>query len=49
MPVMAKSSKGTVRDKPRKPKKPYPDFPLTVHPMGYWSKKIRGKVHYSPH
>lgn len=24
----------------------HPDFPLTVHPTGMWSKKVRGKVHY---
>ncbi len=29
-----------------KPDKPYPDFPLTAHPAGYWCKKIRGKIHY---
>jgi integrase len=29
-----------------KPAKPYPDFPLTAHPAGYWCKKIRGKIHY---
>src|SRR6266581_7733230 len=29
-----------------KPNKPYPDFPLTAHPAGYWCKKIRGKLHY---
>src|SRR6516164_4899165 len=29
-----------------KPAKPYPDFPLTAHPAGYWCKKIRGQLHY---
>src|SRR5262245_16096590 len=29
-----------------KPTKPYPEFPLTAHPAGYWCKKIRGKLHY---
>jgi integrase len=29
-----------------KPAKPYPEFPLTTHPAGYWCKKIRGKIHY---
>ncbi len=33
-------------DKPTKPAKPYPEFPLTAHPAGYWCKKIRGKLHY---
>jgi integrase len=31
---------------PAKPSKPYPEFPLTAHPAGYWCKKIRGKIHY---
>src|SRR6516165_4097648 len=32
--------------KPAKPSKPYPEYPLTAHPAGYWCKKIRGKLHY---
>jgi integrase len=33
-------------DKRAKPAKPYPEYPLTAHPAGYWCKKIRGKLHY---
>ena len=33
-------------DPANKPAKPYPEFPLTAHPAGYWCKKIRGKIHY---
>jgi integrase len=29
-----------------RPKKPYSDYPLYPHPLGYWSKKIRGKIHH---
>jgi hypothetical protein len=29
-----------------KPDKPYPEFPLTAHPAGYWCKKVRGKLEY---
>jgi hypothetical protein len=29
-----------------KPANPYPEFPLTAHPAGYWCKKIRGNPYY---
>jgi integrase len=30
----------------RRPQKPYPSFPLTIHPSGRYCKKIAGKTHY---
>ena len=36
---MAKTSR-------KKPKKPYPSFPLTAHPNGQCCKKILGKVRF---
>lgn len=32
------------RKVPSKPKKPYAEFPLYAHPLGYWSKKVDGKL-----
>ena len=29
-----------------RPAKPYPEFPLYTHPLGYWSKKIRGTIEH---
>jgi integrase len=44
------SSKSTTKDSTSlsvaRPEKPYPDFPLYAHPLGYWAKKIKGKLHY---
>ena len=40
---MSKSSKSAL---PKKSKKPYDDFPLTVRTDGRLSKKHRGKVYY---
>src|SRR5262245_34307210 len=40
------STAPTPSGKPVKPSKPYPEFPLTAHPAGYWCKKIRGKLYY---
>src|SRR5262249_29677142 len=40
------STPSPIAGKPVKPEKPYPEFPLTAHPAGYWCKKIRGKIHY---
>src|SRR5436189_108020 len=41
-----KSTPAVPTDKTAKPAKPRPDFPLGIHPAGYWCKKIRGKLHY---
>jgi integrase len=34
------------KSRPKKQRKPYPSFPLTLHATGQYCKKIRGKIHY---
>jgi hypothetical protein len=34
------------RKAPQRSNKPYKDFPLSPHALGYWCKKIGGKIHY---
>ena len=34
------------RKAPGRPSKPYADLPLYPHSLGYWSKKILGKIHH---
>lgn len=45
---MSKSSRTnrTRKAKAERPAKPYDGFPLYAHPLGYWSKKICGKIHH---
>ena len=39
-------SKSTTSTKTAKAGKPYPSFPLWIHPSGRWCKKVRQKHHY---
>ena len=32
--------------KPGRPPKPYAEFPLYAHALGYWSKKVAGVIHH---
>ena len=43
---MVKSKASRRKNKPQKPAKPYPEFPLTAHPTGRWCKKIKGRTYY---
>ena len=42
----ANSTASVASDKPGKPEKPSPDYPLTAHSAGCWVKKIKGKTYY---
>jgi integrase len=44
--VSKSTGRGSARKAADRPKKPYPEFPLTPHPSGHWQKKILGKIHY---
>jgi integrase len=43
---MSDSTKPYLSREVPKPRKPYPDFPLTPHPNGTWVKKIKGRLYY---
>ena len=39
-------TKSSVSRRQSKPKKPYPEFPLSIRQSGQWFKKFKGKFHY---
>jgi integrase len=41
---MPSDSTRTYRKTSDRPRKPYPEFPLYPHPLGYWSKKINSQI-----
>lgn len=44
--MKAKYNAGDECRKPEdRPEKPHPEFPLFAHPLGYWSKKIKGQTY----
>ena len=46
---MSSNSNGTRRSGKAahdRPKKPFESFPLYAHPLGYWSKKIKGTIYH---
>jgi len=43
MPANSTRNRGR-RKSSEQPQKPYPEFPLNPHPLGYWSKKLNKKI-----
>ena len=44
--LVPKHTEKAPRRKSTKPGKLYPEFPLYAHPLGYWSKKIEGRIRH---
>ena len=45
-PKSRKAAQKTATARPDRQAKPWPGFPLYLHPSGQWAKKIRGNFHY---